>query len=127
LPCKCFTVCTSPGPDYPGQDKKAGTRNVDVKLSYFDLLPHHTTLAHLLGFFKRVSVSRSRELRLSGTETRDEETRAQVAEEWGYNVKVGEDGSFKVYDFIRESYLYYFYLAFYVPWHDYICCCQLCC
>ena len=36
------------GPDYPGTDKRVLTRSVDVKLNYFDLLPNHTTLAHLL-------------------------------------------------------------------------------
>ena len=64
---------------------------MEVRLNYFDLRPHHTTLAHLLGFFKRVSVSRSGELRLSETETREGEveTRAPVTEEWQYDVKVG--------------------------------------
>ena len=65
---------------------------MDVRLNYLDLLPHHTTLAHLLGFFKRVSVSRSGEMRLSETQHGDEETetRAPAAEEWQYDIKVGD-------------------------------------
>ena len=66
-----------------------GTRNVDVRLNYLDLLPHHTTLAHLLGFFKRVSLSRSREMRLSETREEDVETRSRSGEEWRYHIKVG--------------------------------------
>ena len=76
------------GPDYPsGTNKTPGTRCVDVKLNYFDLQPHHTTLAHLLGFAKRVSQGR-KDARLSGGDVREETPLANGHEEWQYDVKV---------------------------------------
>lgn len=47
-----------------GTNKTPGTRYIDVKLNYLDLLPHHTTLAHLLGFGKRVCQGRREQVRL---------------------------------------------------------------
>ena len=72
------------GPDYPVPTRTLSSRQVEVRMNYLEVLPHHNTVAQLLGFTRRLAAAR--EEQEGGVVMVTEEGKRE--DEWVYTVKV---------------------------------------
>ena len=70
------------GPDYPVPTRTLSSREVEVRMNYLEVLPHHNTVAQLLGFTRRLAAARDE----GGVVMVTEEGKRE--DEWVYTVKV---------------------------------------